>query len=188
MRRRKTLMDWWRWHQRMEHCSQLVERYLGAGMPGFGAWNLVFDGAANNQLTISDNFPTNNTGYGNITFSASAGSYILNPSTSSQIRPGNIFDNSLNTETINIKLVLSSATRIINVVSGGDLVLGGINSGNFGITYTGSGTLTFASGASNTYTGKTSINSGVVNYQNGTGFRAPSAIIIASGCDSAGAG
>lgn len=121
--------------------------------------NLIFDNAGG---TISDNFTTNNATYGTITFNSTAGAFIISPNSSTEFRPTNIADNSLNTETINVVYDMSSS-RTISEVSGANLVFGaGVVGSAVGLTINASGATLTLGGASNTYTGTTVINSGTV--------------------------
>ncbi len=64
----------------------------------------------------------------------------------------------------------------------GNLVLNGaIGDGGNGYELTTGGTGTITLAGSNTFTGATTINSGIVNYQNGTAFGVDSAITVVSG-------
>jgi autotransporter-associated beta strand protein len=83
--------------------------------------------------------------------------------------------------TINPNVVLSAAQTFTSadVSALGNLIFAGTVSGGYGVTVGGNGMLTFQ--GANTFTGATTINSGIVNYQNGTAFGTYSAITVASG-------
>jgi len=101
-----------------------------------------------------------------------------------------------NNSTTSTDILSFNSTATITNASGvvGTLTLGGANTGNnqiAGIISNGassgtlsliqSGTGTWILSGANTYTGATSINSGIINYQNATAFGKNSAITVASG-------
>ena len=85
------------------------------------------------------------TQFGNVTFDAGAGAYILNGNAVNLA--GDITNNSANKETINLPLVLTG-NRTLNAAAGGLTFAGNIGQtgGSYGITKSGSGTLTLSGG------------------------------------------
>lgn len=117
---------------------------------------LVFDGVV--QTTAGNNFAAA-TAFAGITFNTTAASFTL--SGNSLTLGGDIVDNSLNAQTISLPLVLG-VTPTVNVSPrDGALSLGGVISGGFGLTKTGSGLLTL-SGATNTFTGLVTVSGGTL--------------------------
>jgi fibronectin-binding autotransporter adhesin len=120
---------------------------------------LVFAGTTK----LSNTNDLSNFSFPTITFDATAGAFILGGN--SFTLTGNIINNSTNLQTVGNNITLSAATHTINAVSG-NIALSGIISGTgAALTKSGSGTLILSS--SNTYTGATTISSGVLQLGNG---------------------
>jgi autotransporter-associated beta strand protein len=100
--------------------------------------------------------------FAGITFNSGAGSFVLNGNAISL--SGDVTNNSTNAQTVNLELDLSGADRNINAAAG-DITLGGVIGGSYGITKSGAGALTL-SGA-NTYTGATTVTAGTLNVTSG---------------------
>ena len=117
---------------------------------------LAFDGSQ--RLTPSNDLTADST-FTAVTFNSGAGPYVIGGNRITL--GGDVTDNSANTQTMNLALLLNG-NRNVNVVNGA-LTLGGVISGTgFGITKSGGGTLTL--GAVNTYTGPTIIDGGTLAY------------------------
>ncbi len=90
-----------------------------------------------------------------IAFQATAGAYTVNTNNGSSISlSGNIVDSSINTQILNVPIVLAGNETLDTAY--GNMVVNGVISGSgFGITKSGAGTLTLT--AANTFTGGVSI-------------------------------
>jgi len=118
--------------------------------------NVEFGAAAG--LSTTNDFAAG-TQFGSFTFDAGAGAFTLNGNAVKLA--GDVTDNSANQETINLPLVLTG-NRTFSAAAGGMTVAGNIGEtgGSFGITKTGSGTVTFS--GVNSYTGGTLVLAGTV--------------------------
>jgi autotransporter-associated beta strand protein len=115
---------------------------------------LQFSGAAGG--TSHNDFAAN-TGFGGLNFLFGAGAYTL---TGNQILlAGNINDNSVSTQTINLPMQIQEDQNV-NVAGGGTLILGGLISGSAALSKTGVGNLTLSN--SNSYAGGTNVLEGSV--------------------------
>ncbi|MBN8460792.1 MAG: autotransporter-associated beta strand repeat-containing protein [Verrucomicrobia bacterium] len=141
---------------------------------GTGVWSSGFSPAVVNgavaSFTGGGGTATNNIASGtlsslsSITFDAAAGAYTLDANVGSAGASGGtplVFDNfiannSSNAQTINLDLSLPF-TRSLDATSG-DIILGGVVSGNGGILKTGNSALTLS--GNNTYSGATTISAG----------------------------
>jgi autotransporter-associated beta strand protein len=105
--------------------------------------------------------PTNNyvagTQFSGITFDASAASFALSGNTVNLA--GNITDNSLNSQSSSLALVLQQSYTISVATINSALTLSGVISGAYGLTETGNGLLTLSSGG-NTFSGPITIKGG----------------------------
>ena len=99
------------------------------------------------------------TQFGNVTFDAGAGAFTLNGNAVNLA--GDVTNNSASKETINLPLVLTG-NRTLNAAAGSLTIAGNIGEtgGSYGITKTGSGTVTLS--GVNTYTGGTLVSAGTV--------------------------
>jgi autotransporter-associated beta strand protein len=101
-----------------------------------------------------------------ITFDATAGTFVLN---GARIGLSGAINNfSVNTQTINLNLLLTNSSQIFNTQSG-PLIINGIISGAtplLGIIKNGSQQLTL--NGANTYSGGTLVNAGTLNYSTNT--------------------
>ena len=142
-----------------------------ANKPPIGGDSLFFGvagsagGSLNNDVTAS-------TAFNGVTFNPGAGAFTFSGNPINLA--GNVSDEAVNTETINLPMAMT-ATRTCIVTNGGNLVLGGAISGSgFGITINkttavgnvttpfNTGTLTLNGSAVNTYTGPTVVNGGTL--------------------------
>ena len=172
----------------------------GAPIPGD---KLVFPAGASRLVSNTNNFPVNTT-FDTITF-AIAG-YILrgNPV---NLNNGIASTNSSGTSTINLNVQLNAhqsfrcgdagavleitgsvalGNRILTVEAMGDVMLSGVISGNGGIIKTNVGTLFILGGNSNTYTGSTVVNQGILLLGK-TGTAVIGALIVGDGAGGANA-
>ncbi len=77
-----------------------------------------------------------------------------------------------NTSEIQLNVALT-ATETVDVVNGGDLILSGAISGSgFGVTKTGGGTLEYTGFSANTYTGTTTVDTGMLILNRASGLNA----------------
>ncbi len=125
------------------------------GLPVASSTNsLLFQGAGGGTLT--NNLNALSTGVGGITFSAAAGAYTINGS--STLGLGNITNSSSSTQTFNGPI----SQVFAGTYSGpGNIVIAGGFSGSQNVSFTGTGDLEFKS-SGKTYTGTVSASSGRV--------------------------
>jgi autotransporter-associated beta strand protein len=112
--------------------------------------------AGTTRLTPVNDF-AEDTSFGAITFDSGAGAFTL--SGNRITLTGNVTNSSSTLQTINLDMILGS-TRTFS----GDLAVGGILSGAGGLTAATPGTLTLT--GANTYSGATTVSTGVLNIQN----------------------
>jgi fibronectin-binding autotransporter adhesin len=118
---------------------------------------LVFDGTA--RLNNTNDFAAG-VSFSGMTFNAGAGAFTL--SGNSITLTGDIINNSSQTQTINLPLLLSGGNRTVNT-SVGIVVLGGVigeSGGSCGLVKTGSSTLILS--GTNVYTGGTTLSGGTL--------------------------
>jgi autotransporter-associated beta strand protein len=146
-----------------------------AGVPagGVGA-DITFSGTTRNTINDDASNVGNYGGgsYGNILFNSTAGAFVINQGSSSILGlNGNLTNNSVNTQTINVPVQVicnnPGGNRIITVIAGGSLVINeaiseNSGSGN-GLIKAGGGTLTLA--AANNYSAGTTVLEGILNIQ-----------------------
>ncbi len=121
--------------------------------------DIVFAGTT--RLT-NTNDTTAATSYASITFNNTAGAFTL--SGDSITLGGSVTNNDADVQTINLGLILSG-TRTFNAASGNLAIGGAISGTGFGITKTGSNSLTLT--GTNTYTGATTISAGTLQIGDG---------------------
>jgi len=152
--------------------------------------SLIFNGTnASSSSTLTDSLTSNIFAIAGITFVDGAISYTMTGNAFELTGP--LIDYGTNTETINNAIALGATENIETTSGGGNLVLGGVISGGFGLTVEGSlantaGAVTLDGNAANTYTGATTVNAGTltVNYANYAGnnlISASSALSLAGG-------
>ena len=117
---------------------------------------LFFDGTT--RLTANNNYGSTTNSVGGITFNSTAGAFVLTGNSVTN-NGGTVDNSSVNTETVNIPMVLPS-THSVTVVSGGSMLLGGVISGAGGINKYGGGMATLTN--ANTYTNITAILAGTL--------------------------
>jgi autotransporter-associated beta strand protein len=112
-------------------------------------------------------------------FSAGADAFVLNGDAVNLA--GDITNNSANTQTINLPLVLTGGSRALNAASGNLAVAGAISEsgGSFGVTINGADTVTL-SGA-DTYSGGTMVSDGVLVAENSAAIPSGSLLSIGPG-------
>jgi fibronectin-binding autotransporter adhesin len=126
---------------------------------------LTFGAAGSTGSVLNNDLPIDRLING-ITFSATASPFTFNGNRI--ILLGDVINNSLNTQTIQLPLVVDAQRTFTTTNGGGNIVLGGIISGAGGVTHlttavgTPPGTLTLGNTA-NTYTGLTVFNPGIIN-------------------------
>lgn len=122
---------------------------------------LYFAGSA--KLTSTNNYPAN-TAFGGLLFNSGGGAFFLRGN--SLALQGDIVNNSSNSQTLNLGIVLAGANRIINTASGNVSISSVIaeTGGSFGLIKTGNNTLTL-SGVS-TFSGGVSLNAGTLSVAN----------------------
>ncbi|WP_208300231.1 autotransporter-associated beta strand repeat-containing protein [Prosthecobacter fusiformis] len=117
--------------------------------------SLFFGGAL--RLTAANNL-TADTQFAGITFNADAEAFTL--SGNRIILGGDVTNNSTFLQTLSLAMLMQ-ATRTFDAAAG-SLTLSGILSGDGGLTKIGTQTLTLSGTASNTYTGLTSVEAGIL--------------------------
>ena len=122
---------------------------------------MQFDG--NNRLSNTNDFAAG-TLFNGITFDSGSGPFILSGSTpngNAVNLGGNITNNSINTQAINVPLVLTG-TRTLTAATGNINIGGNIGEtgGSQGVVIDGPGTVTFS--GTNTYSGGTWVSSGTL--------------------------
>ncbi|MGA2605815.1 MAG: autotransporter-associated beta strand repeat-containing protein [Verrucomicrobiia bacterium] len=130
---------------------------------------LVFDGTTRINNT---NDLAANTQFSGITYEAGAGAFTNNGNAVNLI--GDVVNNSTNTQTINLPLVLDSSNRTINAASGAVVINGAISNtnGTWGLIKSGTGTLTLGGSTANTYSGLTTVNAGELDLDKTAGQNA----------------
>ena len=96
-----------------------------------------------------------------LNFNAGAPAFVLNGN--SITTTGGILDNSTSLETINLEIVLATASHSLNATAGGKLVVNGViddAAGGFGITTVEHGTVVLTTNS--TYAGPTTVNAGTL--------------------------
>ena len=124
--------------------------------------SLQFDGVT--RLDTTNDFPAN-TQFAGITFLGGAGAFALAGNVVNLT--GDLINSNINTQAVNLPLVLDGNSRAFNTASG-DLAVGGViddAASTWGVTKTGPGTLTLT--GANTYKGPTTISAGVLQVGNG---------------------
>jgi autotransporter-associated beta strand protein len=119
--------------------------------------------AGNTRLSVTNDLPAY-TGLSGVSFLSDAGEFILagDPMTLA----GPLSNHATVQQTVNLELMLDTHTSI-DVITNGVLELGGLVSGNYGLTKTNAGTLNLT--GTNTYSGGTVVGDGVLNVNNTTG-------------------
>ncbi len=148
---------------------QTSENWIGDAAPLSGDV-LVFTGTTRTATT--NNFPVG-TLFGGLAFETPAGGFMLSGNPITLV--GDIVDNQVVvTETVNLALALN-ATRSVNVVDNGFLVLAGVVSGpDAGLTKTGDGLLSLT--AANTFGGPVTISAGTLSVASDANLGTPPAV------------
>jgi autotransporter-associated beta strand protein len=139
--------------------------WTGVNAPPIAGDTPAFGAQGGGSLTLNNNL-TAATSFLGLTFNAGAPSFTLNGN--SITTTGGIVDNSTNSETVNLPIILNG-THSVNATAGGTMTLDGVVSGSSaGITKTGGGTVVLNGSVVNTYTGTTTANAGtlVENFSN----------------------
>jgi len=122
--------------------------------------DLTFNGTT--KLTNNNNF-TANTTFTGITFTGSAGAFVLG---GNQITlGGQVTNSSFNLQTINLNMILSGQQTFSSTVGHGDFLVNGILSGTGGFIKGGSGT-TLTLGSANTHAGESWLQNGSLQLNN----------------------
>ena len=134
---------------------------------------LFFGGTT--RLTANNNF-TAGTAFGGINFNSDAGAFTL---AGNQIKlQGDVANNSANLQTINFDMVLDGADRTFNTAAG-NITVGGVVSGSYGLVKTGAYTLTMNKAA--TFTGGVTVSSGTLVNAIANGLGSANALIMNGG-------
>jgi fibronectin-binding autotransporter adhesin len=146
--------------------SNSTSNWIGGSGANSGErnWDTNAAPVANNPLIFAgttrvapNNNTTADTSYAGITFSNTAGLFVLGGNRITL--GGDVINNDADLQTINMAMILS-ANRTFNAASG-NITVGGVISGSgFGIIKTGSNTLSL--NVSNTYTGTTDVQVGTL--------------------------
>ena len=163
--------------------------WSGGGANGNNNWNpngapvsgddLIFAGSF--KTTPNNNFASFTANSISFASGASAFTLIGNAITLG----GNVTNSSTNLQTIDMNLGLNGDRSF--AATAGDLAIGGVISGSFGITKTGDNDLIFTN--ANSYTGLTTLNAGTLFANNASGSATGTgAISVASGATLAGSG
>lgn len=135
--------------------------------------SIVFAGST--RTTNNNDEPTDFNIAG-ITFDATAGTFVLN---GARIALSGAINNfSVNTQTINLDLLLTNSSQTFNTQSGA-LIMNGVISGAtplLGIVKNGSQQLTL--NGANTYSGGTLVNAGTLNYRTNTALGSGSVSLV----------
>ena len=131
--------------------------WTGANTPPAAGDIIAFDAPSAGGLTLNNNLAVDTALLG-LNFNATAPAFVL---AGNEITlTGDMIDNSLNVETVNLPIT-TTVTNNLGAVSGGTLVIGGVISGTGGgINASLGGTVKLNN--NNTYTGGTSISGGTL--------------------------
>ncbi len=133
----------------------------GATVPGaatgtIAAGDILYFGTSSTTTLTDDE--TAGFSLGGFTFNAGAAAFTI--AGNSFALNGGITNNSTNLQTINDAFTMAATQTFTTTTGGGNLTLGGIISGNGGLTAAGTGTLTLS--GSNSFAGGLTINGGTV--------------------------
>jgi len=147
------------WNGSKDNTWGMWKNWSGDGNNGAQSGDsLVFDGTAN----LSNQNDLSSSTFNGITFAATAGAFILGDHTSNLITlTGAVVNQSSNTQTLNLPLALTSGTLIEFSATNGAIADSAVISGGGGLRKTGTRTLTLS--ATNTYSGATEIDAGVLS-------------------------
>ncbi len=161
-----------------------------------GTANIFMVGAIDVANTVDINFDI-----GSLTFNSTAGAFIISGSGGSTltIRSGGVVNNDVDTQTLNVPIILD-ATQVWNAVSGvialgasgslnigaNQLTLNGNNGFNFAAPISGTGTMnksgtgtaTFSGTTANTFTGTTNVNAGTLQLNKSANVNAISGPLV----------
>jgi autotransporter-associated beta strand protein len=136
--------------------------------------NLILNFGGTTRTTNNNDYAAG-TQFNGLQFITGAGAFTLNGNSINL--GGNVVNNSTSLQTINTPLVLLQPTTL-NAATG-DLALGGIISGDFGLLLNGSGAVTLS--AADIYTGTTAISAGTLNLPSSASISSSSAVTIGAG-------
>ena len=147
--------------------------------------SLVFAASASSGLDLNNNLTSSTFDIGGISFTPGAAAFVIGDGSTNAnagdafLLSGSVTNSGTNLETINNPFGLAASEIIAPQASGGIALGGNIGGTGFGLVKAGTGTLILS--GTNTYSGGTTINAGIVQAGNNSALGASSAALAVNG-------